>query len=180
VNFPENPENYGRGSWGRVQGKALVGDQGPKPPKKYEIRGLPDHPQMKIFTLFLGIKVLMSTSNFMIFQGVEYYKTGNASEYPRLLSYNVCICFVFLLLSTNIDTPDKVVFFLRVWVHLTWLVSSLWNRNFFFPEFPYFIVLLHMMQKQQPGTSTLTRQSLHVFPSSTVLFIQPRPSPTVC
>ena len=66
----------------------------------------------------------MSTSNFMIFQGVEYYKTGNASKYPRLLSYNVCICFVFLLLSINIDTPDKVVFFLGVWVHLTWLVSS--------------------------------------------------------
>jgi hypothetical protein len=36
--------------------------------------------EMKIFTLLLGIKVLMSTSNFMIFQGVEYYKTGNATN----------------------------------------------------------------------------------------------------
>jgi len=62
-----------------------------------------------------------------------HIKTGNASEYPRLLSYNVLgICFVFLLLSININTPDKVVFFLRVWVHLTWLVSSLCNRKLFF------------------------------------------------
>ena len=47
VNFPENPENYSQGSWGPLK-----------------IRDFPDHPEMKIFTLFLGIKVLI-TSNFM-------------------------------------------------------------------------------------------------------------------
>jgi hypothetical protein len=45
---------------------------------EYQMWGFPDHPEMKIFTLFLGIKVVMSTSNFMDFQGIEYYKTGNA------------------------------------------------------------------------------------------------------
>jgi hypothetical protein len=49
-------------------------------PEKYEIWGFPNHPEMKIFILFLGIKVLTSTSNFMIFQGVEYYKTENATN----------------------------------------------------------------------------------------------------
>jgi hypothetical protein len=47
VNFPENPENYSQGSWGPLK-----------------TRDFPDHPEMKIFTLFLGIKVLI-TSNFM-------------------------------------------------------------------------------------------------------------------
>jgi len=82
----------------------------------------------------------MSTSNFMILQGVEYYKTGNAT--------NTLDCFPIMHVSA-------LVFF---------VVSSLCNRKLFFPEFPYFIVLLHMMQKQQPGTSTLTHQSLHSRP----------------
>ena len=47
---------------------------------KYEIWGFPDHTEKKIFTLSWGIKVFMSTSNFMIFQGVEYHKTGNATN----------------------------------------------------------------------------------------------------
>jgi hypothetical protein len=72
----------------------------------------------------------------MIFQGVENYKTGNATN-TRLIA---CIRFVFLLFSINIDTnfdavtvaPGKVVFFLRVWVQLMWLVSSLCNRKLFF------------------------------------------------
>ena len=63
----------------------------------------------------------MSTSNCMIFQGVEYYKTGNATNTLDCFPINACICFVFLLFSINIDTnfdavtvaPDKVVFFLK-------------------------------------------------------------------
>jgi hypothetical protein len=51
-----------------------------RPPSRSKIWGFQDHPEMKIFTLFWGIKVVMSTSNFMIFQGAEYYKTGNATN----------------------------------------------------------------------------------------------------
>ena len=142
--------------------KGPLGDQGAKPLEKYEIWGLPDHPEMKIFTLFLGIKVLMSTSNFMIFQGVEYYKTGNASEYPRLLSYNVCICFVFLLLAINID--NKVVFSPKL---------------YFSPWVSIFYRFIAYDAKTTTGNIHLNTP-VSLFPSSTVLFIQPRPSPTVC
>lgn len=56
-----------------------------KPPEKYETWGFPIHSKRKIFTLFLGIKVLVSTSNFTIFQGIGYYKTVNTTEYHSIL-----------------------------------------------------------------------------------------------
>ena len=50
-------------------------------------------------------------------------------------------------------------------LQLTSITKLYFHPNSIFPpEFPYFIVLLHMMQKQQLGTSTLTRQSLHSRP----------------
>ena len=161
VNFPENPENYGQGSCWLLQAPKWV--QGAKTPEKYEIWGFPDHPEMKIFTLFLGIKVLMSTSNFMIFHDVEYYKTWKR-EKAAVTQRNSATWSAMELWPTVTVAPGKVVFFLRVWVHLTWFVSSLCNHKLFFPEYPYFIVFLHMMQKQQLGTSTITHQSLHSRP----------------
>jgi len=79
----------------------------------------------------------MSTSNFMIFQGVEYHKTGNATNtldcFPIIHASVLFFC-CFQLTSIPI-LIGKVVFFLRVWVHLTWLVSSLCNRTLFFLSF---------------------------------------------
>ena len=101
-------------SW-KLRPRVLGAAQGPPSggPEKYEIWGFPNHPEMKIFILFLGIKVLMSTSNFMIFQGVEYYKTENATNtldlFPIMhVSALFYCCFQLTLIP-----------FLMHWMHIS-------------------------------------------------------------
>ena len=64
VNFPENPENYSQGSWG--------------PLKIWDLRFFRPSRDENIYLVFENKSP--HHLKFHVFQGVEYYETGNANN----------------------------------------------------------------------------------------------------